>query len=163
MNEILKILIPAIIALTGIVVGYYQWKRSQEQKRHDAFVAENRTTYIELWHKLEDVHVKLRTNTVSLDDFRIAVRDVNSFILRNSLYLDDLDRTLSNEYLNRVYDFALVVKESGDSRANEAMAQTLPIQPEVTRSAKEITRAQNTVDEARNVMIQRFRKIIRAG
>lgn len=81
MIETLKIIVPATIALLGIVVGYYQWKRSQVQKRYDAFVDENRTTYRELWNKLEDVHVKLRTNDVTLESFRNLVTDVNSFIL----------------------------------------------------------------------------------
>jgi hypothetical protein len=64
-----------------LFVGYRQWKRQPDTTRTSDFRAERQKTYKELWEKLEDVHVRLRTKAVETEEFRPLLRDVNSYIL----------------------------------------------------------------------------------
>ena len=98
MNDMLKTVIPALIALAGTVmvafIGYRQWKRQQDSSRQSEYRTQRQQTYKELWEKLEDVHVRLRTEVVGGYEFSSLVRDVNSFILKRGLYLEKDDREL---------------------------------------------------------------------
>ncbi len=106
MSEYLKIILPALIALIGtiiaIMVGYRQWKHQQGASHYGSFATEKQTAYKTLWEKLEEVHITLRTEEVSRSNFNMLVLGVNTFILKNSLYLEEQDRDLSNRYLQAV-------------------------------------------------------------
>lgn len=164
MTDILKVVIPATIALLGtiltVVFGYRQWKRQQEASRRGAYVAEKQSAYKELWVKLEDVHLKLRTDEVSEQDFRKLVLEVNSYILRQSLYLDEYDRELSNQYLRAVRRMKDAVLEHGDEESEFAMVDSLRMPPEVITFAKEYRESIRQVDQIRGALIERFRTII---
>ena len=79
MSDALKNALPAIIALVGAIVAvfvcYRQWRRQQDTTRTSDFRAERQKTYKELWEKLEDVHVRLRTKAVETEEFRSLLRD----------------------------------------------------------------------------------------
>src|SRR3982750_1927023 len=125
MSEVLKVAIPATIALIGTIItvflSYRQWRRQQDASRSATYVTERQSAYKQLWLKLEEVHLKLRTDDVNETEFRALVLDVNSYILRNSLYLDDDDRELSNEYLRGLRRMKEIVRESNDQEAQIAM------------------------------------------
>jgi hypothetical protein len=166
MSEILKVAIPATIALIGTIItvgiGYRQWKRQQNESRSVSYLTEQQTAYKELWRKLEDVHLKLRTDDVTEPEFRAFVLDVNSYIIRNSLYLDDRDRELSNQYLRSVRRMKELVMESGDQEAQDAMTVSLTIPYPVTAEARELGRCVREVDRLRATLIERFRKFVGA-
>ncbi|HEY8226384.1 MAG TPA: hypothetical protein VIG25_13980 [Pyrinomonadaceae bacterium] len=165
--DILKVLIPATIALIGTIItlvfGYRQWKRQQEVSRSSTYVTEKQSAYKELWRKLEDVHIKLRTDEVSEPEFRKLVLDVNSYILRNSLYLDDYDREMSNNYLRAVRRMKQLVSESGDEETQAALTSSEVIPDRVSADAKELGRSVREVEQLRGALIERFRKIVGAG
>jgi hypothetical protein len=167
MTETLKVVIPACIALVGtiitVVIGYRQWKRQQDASRYGTFITKKHSAYQELWEKLEEVHIKLRTEEVGLNEFKDLLREVNSYILKHSLYLEEEDRSLSNQYLKAVYGLKKIVMASGDEGAEEAMITTANIPLRVTQNAKEIRRAVSEVEEIRNSIITRFRKIVGGG
>lgn len=162
MNEYLKIILPASIALIGtiitILVGYRQWKRQQVSSRSATFLAEKQSAYKALWEKLEEVHIKLRTEEVGISEFNGLLREVNSFVLKQSLYLEPQDHILSNQYLKTVHRLAEIVLASGDEEAQEEMALTGPGLPYET--IKEIKSLFDEVDRIRNSIIERFRTII---
>ena len=162
MEDILKVAIPAAIALIGtivtVLIGYRQWKRQQEVSRYSTIFTEKQSAYKELWDKLESVHIKLRTEEVSLTEFNDLVREVNSYILRNGLYIEEKDRRLSSQYLKAVFKMKEVIAKSGDDEAETAMHLTDLGPDEVT--AKEILSVMRAVDESRNLILERFRKVI---
>ena len=162
MNEYLKIILPASIALIGtiitIVIGYRQWRRQQESSRRATFFTEKRSAYKGLWEKLEEVHIKLRTEEVSISEFNGLLRDVNSYILKQSLYLEPQDQALSNQYLKTVRRYAEIVLGSGNEEAIEEMAVTGPGLP--IETVKEFRALHEERDRIRNRIIERFRTII---
>src|ERR1041384_1705607 len=117
MEDILKVAIPAAIALIGtivtVLIGYRQWKRQQEASRYSTVFTEKQSAYKELWNKLESVHIKLRTGDVSLAEFNNLVREVNSYILKNGLYIEEKDRQLSSQYLKAVFKMKEIIITSG--------------------------------------------------
>lgn len=157
MNDVLKVLIPATIALLGtiltIVIGYRQWKRQQDAP----FVSAKQSAYKGLFEKLEEAHIKLRTEEVDLNKFRDLVRDVNSYILRNSLYLDERDRTLSNTYLDALYRFKEIVMESGDEDTEQAMTDTRAIPTKVSNIARELRDLAFDIEVTRQIIVKRCR------
>jgi hypothetical protein len=164
MSDILKIAIPATIAFIGtlitVTLGYRQWKRQQDASRSATYLTEKQTAYKDLWRKLEDVHLKLRTDDVTEPDFRALVLDVNSYIIRNSLYLDDQDRESSNQYLRAVRRMKELVVLSGDQEVQDAMTDSLLIPPRVTSDARELGACVREVDSLRAMLIERFRKMV---
>jgi hypothetical protein len=159
--EYLKIILPASIALLGtiitVLIGYRQWKRQQETSRYGAFVSERQSAYKGLWERLEAVHVKLRTDDINRSDFNDLVGEVNSYILQQSLYLDEHDQLLSNQYLKAVYKFREAVMDSGDAEAEEEMATTAKVVPRVTQNARQLRVAVSELERTRAEIIQRFR------
>jgi hypothetical protein len=129
MHEILKNAVGALIALIGtvlaILVGYRQWKRQQQTTREGEFRSQKQQTYKELWEKLEDVHVRLRTGAVSSDEFHCLIRDVNSYILKRGLYLERDDQQLANQYLSKVREFTDLVAECDSGDAKEPLVRQL--------------------------------------
>jgi hypothetical protein len=110
--------------------------------------------------RLEDVHLKLRTDDVSEEGFRKLVLEVNSYILKHALYLDERDRELANEYLKAVRRMKTLVLESNNRDAIWAMQSSMPIPSEVTLSAKELRQTVLEVDQIRGTLIERFRQIV---
>ncbi len=146
MNDILKNAIPALIALVGtvlaILIGYRQWKRQQDTTREGEFRTQKQQTYKELWEKLEDVHVRLRTEVVTSDEFRSVVRDVNSYILKRGLYLEKDDQALANRYLSRVREFTSLVASCDSADAKEAVHDTEEIPAGVIQYVRELDKIQ---------------------
>lgn len=164
MSEYLKIILPALIALIGtiiaIMVGYRQWKHQQDASRYGSFATEKQTAYKTLWEKLEEVHITLRTEEVSRSDFKRLVLGVNTFILKNSLYLEEQDRDLSNQYLQAVRKLKEAIASSQNERAEEAMETSAAIAKDVIETAQQVKASVNEVDLIRNSIIERFRKIV---
>jgi len=164
-TDILKVVVPATIALIGTILtiwfGYHQWKRQQDAARSGTYVTEKQSAYKELWVMLENVHIKLRTDEVSQQEFRILVLEVNSYILRQSLYLDDYDRELSNQYLKAVRRMKEAVLEFGDEESEFEAVTTGAMPAEVITFAKEYRESVRQVDQLRGKLVERFRTIVR--
>jgi hypothetical protein len=167
MNDALKTVIPSLIALTGTVavalVGYRQWKRQQDTSRESDYRTQRQQTYKELWEKLEDIHVRLRTEEVGGDEFSSLVRDVNSFILKRGLYLERDDQDLANCYLSKVREFTDLVRACGSPEAKISMSKTETLPPPVVQFAQESGRIQGEVNELREQLLVRYRKALTGG
>src|SRR5713101_4705205 len=153
MNDILKNAIPALIALVGTVlallIGYRQWKRQQDTSRVGEFRTQKQQTYKELWEKLEDVHVRLRTEVVGSDEFSFLIRDVNSYILKRGLYLENDDQALANQYLSKVRQFTNLVAACDSADAKRAVHDTEQIPTNVILHVRELGEIQAEVNQIR--------------
>ncbi|HXC95470.1 MAG TPA: hypothetical protein VNU92_07205 [Edaphobacter sp.] len=166
MNDVLKSAIPALIALTGttltIFVGYRQWKGQQDASRNNDFQTERQRTYKELWEKLEDLHVRLRTEVVGGEEFHTIIRDINSYMLKRGLYLETDDQTLANEYLSKVREFTGVVAASDSADAKAAVSDTRAFSPAFTSSVQKLAKIQTEVDQIRGKLVARYRAVLSA-
>lgn len=163
-NDILKALIPATLALIGTLIvvffGYRQWKKQYENTRYGEYLKDKQTAYKELWEKLEEVHLKLRTEYIEKPDFNNLLLDVNSYILKKQLFLEKDDQALVNQYLKTVYELTEAIKIHGDDETREEMESSMIISYRVTEEAKTINNLLRKTAEIRNSIITRFRKVI---
>jgi hypothetical protein len=90
------------------------------------FTEVRRKVYDRLWRRLEDAHVKIRTEEVEGERFLLLLRDVNTFILHNSAYLEDDIHLLANTYLGLLKEFRDGVIECGDAGLRSESLATLP-------------------------------------
>jgi len=164
MHEILKNAVAALIALIGTVlaifVGYRQWKRQQQSTREGEFRSQTQQTYKELWEKLEDIHVRLRTGVVSRDEFRSLIRDVNSYILKRDLYLEGHDQQLANQYLSKVREFTDLVAACDSEDAKEAVSMTAEIPSDVMLNVRNLGKIQTEVNRLREEILVRYRRVL---
>lgn len=164
MNDALKNAAPALIALVGtvlaVLVGYRQWKRQQDTTLKNEFRTQKQQTYKELWEKLEDVHVRLRTELVGNDEFNSLVRDVNSYILKRGVYLENDDQALANRYLSKVREFTGLVAGGKSAGAKRALQKTEEIPIELVRLVQDLDKVQTEVNRTREEILVRYRRVL---
>ena len=164
MDELIKTAIPALIALLGtlltIFIGYRQWKSQHNLTRSQKFQGDRELAYKQLWEKLEDVHLKARTDSVGKREFDELVKDVNAYILKNSLYIEKTDSKLSTEYLDSVWKVSQLVARSKDKRVKNEWTKTGPLPADALDEYKELQAAWKAVDESRNKVVSRFHNIL---
>jgi len=128
MQQIIDTSLPALIALLGtvltVLVGYVQWKRERSSERHSIFHKEKRAAYITLWSKLEDLHIKIVTRSVSPDVFEKHLVDINTFVIKSSLYLSSSDAQLATKYVETVYRMKKTINEKGNQTVQRRVTNT---------------------------------------
>jgi hypothetical protein len=153
-------IIPALIALLGtlltIAVGIWQWRKQTQSQHSSPFTADKQAAYKALWENLESAHVKVRIENTNAADYKKIVQDINSFILKQSLYLDEADRTLANTYLSKLQAFANFVQSSENESLKETWAITSEFPPEMT----DAIRAYQEMEATRNQILERCRKVL---
>ncbi|MFN0138780.1 MAG: hypothetical protein ACKVQW_01670 [Pyrinomonadaceae bacterium] len=166
MNEDLRVVIPALLAFAGTLIaaylGYRQWKKHGENAQKADYLKEKQTVYKELWEKLEEVHLKLRIESVEKSDFKDLLFGVNSYILKKQLFLEKDDQTLVNQYLQSVYELADAIKMYGDEETQWGFQTSLPgrAPDEVQKVARKLISSIKETEEIRDSLILRFKKII---
>lgn len=163
-SEFVKIGLPAAIALIGtiitVAVGYRQWKRQHGAPRRSALQDERARAYKELWEKLEDIHVRLRSREARSSQFTRMLRDVNAFAMKHGLLIDEHDRERATLYLEAVQEYCSIVRESGDEDARDELPKTSLIPSHVLERAERLGPAQERLRTLRSQIIKRFRRVI---
>ena len=164
MSEPLKIIIPALIALVGTSVtvffGYRQWKRQQKTSRYGNFFSDRHVAYKTLWEKIEDVHIKTRTDNVSEAEFDKLLLDVNSHILKNGLYLGDDLRMLSNKYLKMAYEVSAEIRNSDDDAGKRALPTTGALPESTLITIRKASEMEDLKDQIRQICLHEIGKDI---
>lgn len=159
-DNTVQAIVPALIALLGtlltIAVGVWQWRKQTQSQRTRPFAADKQAAYKALWEKLEEAHVKIRVENTNAADFKKAVQDINGFILKQSLYLDENDRALANTYLSKLQAFSNFVQSSENEILKETWADTGAFPPEMTNAI----RAYQEMESVRNQILERCRKVL---
>jgi hypothetical protein len=83
------------VALRGL---YRSW-RTQDPITRPAFRNARRTTYRQLWARLETVYWKLRESNSDASTLGALLRDVNAFLAENFLYIREADQELLTQYI----------------------------------------------------------------
>jgi hypothetical protein len=115
-----------------------------------------KAAYEQLWQRVEEIHLKIRTEEVEGEVFSLLLRGINTYIFQNSLYFDDAVHGLTNNYLLLLMDIRRVVTEAGDEEASRALADTADIPPSAIRR---VLRLQELVEGAERVRTELLGKV----
>lgn len=160
MQDLLKVAIPAALALAGVlaaaILTHRRWKQELKKSKEDAYTTARREAYQALWARLEEVNLALRDDLRSNPSLFASLKDVNTLFLQNSLYLDDDDQVLINRYVEALHRWRSAIYASGDEDVASAFSRTwMSIPPEVDA---EIGESNRQVTQLRAALLDRFRK-----
>lgn len=140
MPEWLSALVVALIglaaSLTAVAVGYWQWSQGNREKKEESLRESTREVYEGLWKLVEDAHVELRRDPESYLQLEKRIGDVNSYVLRNELYLADDVHELVNRYLKALGEMASWARQQADTETKVAMHNTGRLPSGVTAIAR---------------------------
>lgn len=161
----METILAAFIALAGTIIaaliGFRQWKKQQDASRLAAFQTERRHVYKELWDMLEEMHLNMRSDEMGREEFTSRITRVNSFVLKNSLYIDKKDSQLATQYINSVFELSKLIKRSRDKRAKRDWDITSELPPDTLAEADTIKAAWNTVNEHRDRVVAKFQRVLK--
>jgi len=150
-----------LIALAGTLVvaliGLYQWRRQRHDSRNSASFEARREAYENLWLKLEEINIKLREEASNPTLFRL-LRGVNTFFLQNSLWFEDKEQKLINDYVTALDRLRTAVYDEGDEETVHAWGRTIIEVPE--DEAEEIRVASDEVQRLRGQVKSMVRKVV---
>lgn len=124
------------------------------------FSDERRLVYTRLWEMLEEVHVKVRTDSLGRRAFDELLTEVNAFRLKNSLHLDKSHSALAGRYLTHLFRLSQLVAESRDKRVQRSWEVTEDLPPEALEEYDELKAAWREVDQARETLMVEFRHVL---
>lgn len=150
-------ILTALIGLAGTLAaayfGYRQWRAGQKTSARSELVASRRQTYQELWKMVETVHSDLRVDPRKhLPSLKRQVALINSYILKNEIYLADGDHELVDSYLQALGEMVDWIQREGGSATKVAMEDTAAI----PRDALAVARAYGLRDKLK----ARIRKVL---
>jgi hypothetical protein len=100
--------------------------------------ATRRAAHEELWRRIEEIHLKIRTEEVEKEAFSSLLREVNAYIFRNSLCFDVAVHELTNAYLVLLMEVRHVVTETEDDEITTAFHDTRPLPPSAIRRVRRL-------------------------
>jgi hypothetical protein len=158
MSDLLKVAVPALLTLfgvlAGLVIGYYKWKVERREERSGDYLLKRRESYQIFFDKLETAHLKLRSSNIDQKDFVLLLIDVNSHLLRNAIYMDQEDRELADEYLNNLFRLKEAIQKENNEKKKEDWASTTIGIPTNFLEAE--------VNSLRDKIIQKVRYVLKA-
>lgn len=164
MGILIPVIITAVAGLvgTGITLWYQsrQTKKKASQEGSDQFVLERRAAYKELWERAEGIHAAMRTDEGAPADFNKLLADLNTFIMKQSLYIERADWQLANEYLEAVKRYRKIMDQAGTDEMKEAMSSTAADLPTGGVNIQEVLKANQEVERIRDQMLEKYRGIL---
>jgi hypothetical protein len=150
-------ILTSLIGLAGTLsvayFGYRQWRAGQRTSSRSELLASRRQIYQELWKMVETVHTDLRADpTKHLASLKHHVAQINSYILKNEIYLANGDHALVDSYLQALGEMVNWIQREGDSATKAAMSDTA----EIPRDALAVARAYGLRDKLK----ARIRKVL---
>ena len=137
MDDYFKLGLPAVFGLLGTIITVfatvYLARRQARRARQQEYLEKASNAYEELWERLEAIHVATRVDGLSEDGLTARLRELNSFILAKSIYLDDEDRALANEYVREVKRFCDTVRLHGRDEDKRRLDDTGIMDPTAIR------------------------------
>jgi hypothetical protein len=125
-----------------------------------AFSTRRKAAYEELWRRIEEIHLKIRSEEIGDAAFSALLRGMNTFIFQNSAYLDEALHDLANTYLLLLLDVRRVLEEAGDEEATRAFADTEPIPVSALGHAREMRDLVERAEGVRADLLRRVRAVL---
>jgi len=140
-----------VIAVAGTLVvallGFYQWRKQYANPNRAANAAGRREAYEGLWQKLEAINLDLRQQREGNPALFERLREMNTFFLAHSLYFEDGDQPLINDYIAAMDLLREKIYTSGSSEAVSAFRMTM--NPSFPHVEAEIVEALERVEKLR--------------
>jgi hypothetical protein len=150
-----------VIGLIGTLVvaflGFYQWRRQASNANRSENAAKRREAYEGLWQKLEQINLDLRERRADNPSLFHRLREVNTYFVSQSLYFDDNDQLLINQYIAAMSRLREKVFTSDDADVTSVFRATMITLP--VKLDKEIREAAEEVDRLRAKIKSKVQKI----
>lgn len=108
-----------VLGLAGTVVvaalGYYQWRRTDKQRRDREFNQKRAATLQTLVERMQGLQLVSRNRTVQRAGLEAQKKQLNEFLIENRLWLKPKDEELARSYL----DALIAINTAMDSAPNE--------------------------------------------
>jgi hypothetical protein len=158
--------VPIAVALIGLVgtiaglwVGYRRWLEDKRVAASKGFYAGRQEAYQQLWEKVERLNVDARIEAIPQEDYSKRIAEINAFMLRSSVYIDDPDRQLVNSYIQAAHRFHEVVR-SGEIDADINLGDTAIIPEEVLQQCKALRDSQKSALAVRETLLKKIRSVL---
>lgn len=154
-----------IIALTGTLLvallGFYQWKKQYSNPNRAANAAGRREAYENLWRKLEEINLDLREQRDGNPGLFERLTEINKFFLAHSLYFEDRDQALINDYIAAMHILRENIYTAGSEEAVSAFRATM--NPSFSIVEEEIKEALQRVQELRAKLKKKVQQVAAAS
>ena len=157
---IITALIAFVGTVLGIVITYRKWRKEQNAKRFDQFEMDKQAAYKKLWTEVEDFNIKVRLERVTSREFSNNLQNLNSFLLKSGIYIDEEDMKVANEYVSSIFNFQKVVKGLNNPEADAALEETRNIPESILNEVKEIGEAQKKALELREMLLKKIKLVL---
>lgn len=118
-----------LIAVAGTLIvallGFYQWRKQYSNPNRAANAAGKREAYESLWQKLEEINLDLREQRDSNPSLYERLTEINRFFLAHSLYFEDRDQALINDYIAAMHVLREKIYTSGSEDAVSVFRATM--------------------------------------
>ena len=165
MFDILKIAIPALLALAGTIAGLVmaqrRWRAERTAVQGTDFHRERRDAYKQLWTILEETHMKVRSAADLEKEWHPLLAQMNAFILKSDVYFEPDVHRLANAYVDALKKLRQAVEELGDEDQRFGMADSRVASWGVTRVARGIEEAGHISEELRSELKQRVQAVLK--
>jgi hypothetical protein len=150
-----------LIAFAGTVIvallGFYQWRRQYSNPNRAANAAGRREAYEGLWQKLEEINLAIREQRDNNSRLLDRLGEINKFFLAHSLYFEDRDQTLINDYIAAMHVLRGRIYNSGSGDAVSAFRATM--NPTFFIADEEIKDAAERVQELRATLKKNVQQV----
>jgi hypothetical protein len=164
MDDLLKIVLPAAMALFGTLFGLWlgqrRWSSELKMTKRRAFDAQRYSAYEELWKILENAHITIRTGRPEMAEVQKLDQEINGFRLRNAILLDKSDSKLSNRYFNSILRLSEVISESGSHELAERFETTSAFEDADIADIQALVKANQDAEALREELILRIRAVM---
>jgi hypothetical protein len=153
----------AVIGLVGTIaglwVGYRRWLEDKRVAASKGFYAGRQDTYQQLWEKVERLNVDARIEQIPQEDYSKRIAEINAFMLRSSLYIDEPDRQLVNSYIQGAHRFHEVLR-SGEVDADINLGDTAIIPDTVLQQCQALRESQKNALALRETLLKKIRSVL---
>jgi hypothetical protein len=150
-----------VIALAGTLIvallGFYQWKKQYSNANWAANAAGRREAYERLWQKLEEINLDLREQRDNNPSLFERLRELNRFFIAHSLYFEDRDQPLINDYIAAMDRLREKIYTSDAADAVSAFRVTM--NPSFPGLEKEIKEAVEQVERLRAKLKKKVQQV----
>jgi hypothetical protein len=151
----------ALIALLGTLavalLGFYQWRKQQENTKRAMAFEVHRKAYQDLWQKLEDINITLRGDQRTNPEIYSLIRGFNTWFLQNSLHFEDSDQQLFNDYVLALDRLRSAIYCSADDDVASAWTRTWASMPETVDAS--IRAASDEAKRLRQIIKTRVQRV----
>jgi hypothetical protein len=164
MNDLLRVGLPALLALLGTAfglwLGHWRWSSELRMTRRRAFDARRYAAYQDLWNILEDAHVAIRTGRPEPGEVYKLVQHINGFRLRNAIYIEPADSTLSNDYFDSIVQLSRALAYSGSGELEQDWGATREFGKSEIQGIEDLVKANEKVGMLRDQLMGRIRAVM---